>query len=169
LLFRPLYIFVILELKSRRVIHTAVTTSSTDAWAAQQLREATPWGQAPKYLIHDRDNKYGRQFSAVAASSGIKELKTPFRTPRANAYCGRFIGTLRRECLAHMLVLHRNHLHRLVTRFVDYYNHARPHQGISQRIPARFDQNYHPQSGQAVSTPVLGGLHHSYTRTANLN
>jgi putative transposase len=84
LLFRPLYIFVIIELKTRRVVHTAVTASPTDEWTAQQLREATPWGQMPKYLIHDRDNKYGQQF-AVAASSGIKELKTPFRAPKANA------------------------------------------------------------------------------------
>jgi putative transposase len=110
-----------------------------------------------------------QRFSAVAAGSGIKELKTPFRAPRANAYCERFIGTLRRECLDHMLILHRNHLHRLVTRFVDYYNHARPHQSINQRIPVRFDQDLHPPSSKVVSIPVLGGLHHSYARLANLN
>jgi putative transposase len=169
LLFRPLYIFVIIELKTRRVVHTAVTASPTDEWTAQQLREATPWGQIPKYLIHDRDNKYGQQFSAVAISSGIKELRTPFRAPKANAHCERFIGSLKRECLDHMLILHRQQLHRLVAEFIDYYNLSRPHQGIGQRIPARFDQNYHPKSGQVVSTPVLGGLHHSYTRTTNLN
>ena len=169
LLFRPLYVFIIMELKTRRVVHTAVTASPTDEWTAQQLREATPWGQMPKYLIHDRDNKYGQRFSAVAASSGIKELRTPFRAPKANAHCERFIGSLKRECLDHMLILHRNQLHRLVIEFFDYYNLSRPHQGIDQRIPARFDQNYHPQSGQVVSTPVLGGLHHSYARTTNLN
>jgi putative transposase len=169
LLFRPLYIFVIIELQTRRVVHTAVTASPTDSWTAQQLREATPWGEAPKYLIHDRDNKYGQQFSAVAASSGIKELKTPFRAPKANAHCERFIGSLKRECLDHMLILHRQQLHRLVIEFIDYYNHSRPHQGIGQRIPARFDQNYHPQSGRVVSTLVLGGLHHSYARITNLN
>ena len=158
LLFRPLYIFVIMELKTRRVVHTAVTSSPTDEWAAQQLREATPWGQMPKYLIHDRDNKYGQQFSTVAANSGIKELKTPFRAPKANAYCERFIGSLKRESLDHILILHRNQLRRLVAEFIVYYNFSRPHQGIGQHIPARFDQNYHPQSGQVVSTPVLGGL-----------
>jgi putative transposase len=158
-----------MELKTRRVVHSAVSTSATDAWAAQQLREATPWGEAPKYLIHDRDSKYGHRFSKVAASSGIKELKTPFRTPRANAYCERFIGSLRRECLDHMLVLHRNHLHRLVARFVDYYNHSRPHQGINQRIPARLDQGLDPPAGKVVSVPMLGGLHHSYARVSTLN
>jgi len=71
--------------------------------------------------------------------------------------------------LEHILILHRQQLHRLVTEFIDYYNLSRPHQGIGQRIPARFDQNYHSQSGRVVSTPVLGGLHHSYTRTTNLN
>ena len=169
LLFRPLYIFVIMELKTRRVVHTAVTPSPTDEWAAQQLREATPWGQMPKYLIHDRDNKFGQRFSAAAASSGIKELKTPFRAPKANAYCERFIGSLKRESLDHILILHRNQLRRLVAEFIVYYNFSRSHQGIGQRIPARFDQNYHPQSGQVVSTPVLGGLHHSYARITNLN
>jgi putative transposase len=169
LFFLPLYIFVIMELKTRRVVHTAITSSPTDVWTAQQLREATPWGEAPKYLIHDRDSKYGRQFSAVAASSGIKELKTPFRAPKANAYCERFIGSLKRECLDHILILHRNQLYRLVTEFIHYYNLSRPHQGIDQRIPARFDQNYHRQSGRIASTPVLGGLHHSYARVPHLN
>ena len=164
LLFRPLYIFIITELQTRRVIHTAVTASPTDSWTAQQLREATPWGVTPKYLIRDRDSKYGQRFSAVAVSSGIKELRTPFRAPKANAHCERFIGSLKRECLDHMLVLQRNQLHRLVTEFVDYYNHSRPHQGIGQRIPVRFNQDCPSQFGRITSTPVLGGLHHSYGR-----
>jgi putative transposase len=119
LLFRPIYVFVVVELMTRRIVHTAVTRSPTDDWTAQQLREATPWGEAPKYLIRDRDSKYGRRFSAVAASSGIEELRTPFQMPKANTHCERFIGSLKRECLDHMLVLHRNQLHRLVAEFVD--------------------------------------------------
>jgi putative transposase len=85
LLFRPLYIFVIIELQTRRIVHLAVTRSPTDEWTRQQLREATPWSSGPKYLIHDRDNKHGPLFSALAESSGIKLLRTPVRTPRANA------------------------------------------------------------------------------------
>jgi transposase InsO family protein len=169
LFFLPLYIFVIMELRTRRVVHTAVTSSPTDVWTAQQLREATPWGEAPKYLIHDRDSKYGQRFSAVAASSRIKELKTPFQAPKANAYCERFIGSLKRECLDHMLVLQRDQLHRRVTEFVDYYNHSRPHQGIGQRIPARFNEDHRFASGRTASIPVLGGLHHSYVRAAYLS
>ena len=89
LLFRALYVFVIIELQTCRIVHTAVTTSPTDAWVAQQLREPTPWGIGPKYLIHDRDKKYGKQFTSVARSTGIEELKTPYQAPKANAVCER--------------------------------------------------------------------------------
>jgi transposase InsO family protein len=135
LLFRPLDIFIIIELKTRRIVHAAVPRKPTDVWTAQQLREATPWGTAPKYLIRDRDKKYGMQFAAVARSTGIKELKTPIQAPRANAVCERFIGSLKRECLDHVLVLNRQQLHRTAKEYVDFYNHLRPHQGLRQRIP----------------------------------
>jgi putative transposase len=159
-------LFVFIELHTRRIVHAAVTRSPSDAWAVQQLQEATPWGKGPKYLICDRDSKYGRRFSIFAASSGIKELKTPFQAPKVNAHCERCIGTLKRECLDHMLILHHNQLHRLVAKFVGYYNYSRPHQGIGQRIPARFDEEQQPQSGRITSIPVLSGLHHSYTPVA---
>ncbi len=92
-LFRSWYVFVVLELKTRRIIHTGVTKYPTDEWTAQQLREATPWGKGPKYLIRDRDKKYATHFSAVAGS--IKEIKTPYQTPQANGVCERFMGSLR--------------------------------------------------------------------------
>ena len=85
LLFRPLYVFVIIQLQTRRIVHAAVTRSPTDQWTAQQLREATPWEDGPKYLFRDRDNKFGAHFAAVAR--GIKILKTPVRAPRANSFC----------------------------------------------------------------------------------
>jgi putative transposase len=87
LFFRPLFAFFLIELKSRKVIHVGVTRSPTDAWVAQQLREATPFGQAPKYLIRDHDSKFGSSFRRVASTSGIKLLKTPYHAPRANAIC----------------------------------------------------------------------------------
>jgi hypothetical protein len=87
LFFRPLYLFFIIELASRRVVHFGVTRSPTDAWVAQQLREATPYGQVPRYLIRDRDSKYGQAFTRVARGSSIEILKTPYRVPRANAIC----------------------------------------------------------------------------------
>jgi putative transposase len=169
LLFRPLYIFVVMELQSRRIVHPAVTRSPTDDWTAQQLREATPWGKGPRYLVCDRDNKYGSLFLSVAKGTGIQVLKTPVRAPKANAICERFIGSLKRECLDHMLTLHSNQLQRIVRAYVEYYNHSRPHQGIGQRVPAQFPRSYPPSSGPIIATPVLGGLHHAYSRAAYLH
>ena len=169
LLFRPWYIFVVIELHTRRIVHTAVTRSPTDGWTAQQLREATPWGKGPKYLIRDRDTKYGPLFSNVAQGTGIKVLQTPVRAPKANAICERFIGSLKRECLDHMLILHANQLHHIVRSYVKYYNHSRPHQGIEQRVPAQFPRTNPPSSGPIIARPVLGGLHHTYSRAAYLH
>jgi putative transposase len=168
LLFRSLYVFVIMELHTRRIVHAAVTRSPTDEWVAQQLREATPWGEGPKYLIRDRDSKYGKQFAAV--TDGIKILKTPVRAPRTNSYCERLIGSLRRECLDHMLILDRLQLDRIVQEYLDYYNHSRPHQGIGQQIPESLAKDNpwptRKSGGKIASSPVLSGLHHSYARAA---
>jgi len=113
LLFRPLFAFFIVELKSRKVIHVGVTRSPTDAWVAQQLREATPYGLAPKYLIRDNDSKFGPCFARVAKTSSIKILKTPVHAPRANAICERFLRSVRKECLDHLLILQEKQLQRV--------------------------------------------------------
>ncbi len=168
LFFRSLFAFFIIDLHSRRVIHVGVTRSPTDAWTAQHLREATPFGQGPKYLIRDRDSKFGSCFARVAATSGIKILKTPYHTPRANAICERFLGSVRRECLDHLLILHEKQLQRVLNAYVAYFNQARPHQGIQQQIPeqkAGFVTAQHA-SGNVLSFPVLGGLHRDYRRSA---
>ena len=164
LLFRPHHIFVIMELATRRIVHAAVTRAPSDTWTAQQLREATPWGHAPRYLIHDRDSKYGHCFSRLAASSGIHELRTPYRAPKANAICERFMGSLKRECLDQTLIFGERQLNRVVQEYVTYYNQDRPHQGIGQKIPGRADQPLSLATGKIVSRPVLDGLHHSYSR-----
>src|SRR5206468_7160396 len=114
LLFRPLFAFFSVELASRRVIHLGVTRHPTDAWVAQQLREATPFDQRPRYLIRDNDSKYGPAFARVAAATGITELRTAYRAPRQNATCERFFGSVRRECLDHVLVLGERHLRRVL-------------------------------------------------------
>ncbi len=105
LLFRPVYAFFVVALGSRRVVHVGVTRHPTDAWVAQQLREATPFDERPRFLIRDNDGKYGPRFDHVATASGIRVLRTPVRAPRANATCERFLGSVRRECLDHVLVL----------------------------------------------------------------
>ena len=168
LFFRSFFAFFIIELKSRKVIHVGVTDSPTDAWTAQQLREATPYGQVPKYLIRDNDNKFGSGFARVAATSGIKLLKTPYHAPRANAICERFLGSVRRECLDHVLILHEKQLHRVLHAYVKYFNQVRPHQGIQQQVPqgaVTCVPSAQPDE-RIISVPVLGGLHHAYRRVA---
>ena len=168
LFFRSLFAFFIIELKSRKVIHVNVTRSPTDSWVAQQLREATPYGAKPQYLIRDNDSKFGSSFARVATTSGIKVLRTPYRTPRANAICERFLGSVRRECLDHFLVLHEKQFYRLLKTNVVYFNEVRPHQGIHQQIPVPPVQStpLHDSSDRVISVPVLGGLHHDYQRAA---
>jgi putative transposase len=165
--FRSLFAFVVVELGSRRVVHVGVTRHPTDAWVAQQLRESTPFVQRPRYLIRDNDGKYGPAFARVAAGSRIAVLRTPFRAPRANATCERFLGTLRRECLDHILVLGEGHLRRVLREYVAYFNTARPHQGIGQGVPS-VPKSASPAcpAGPIVAIPVLGGLHHDYQRAA---
>jgi len=168
LFFRPLFAFFIIELQSRKVIHVNVTRAPTDPWVAQQLREATPYEQAPKYLIRDNDRKFGPNFARVAATSGIKVLRTPYRTPKANAVCERFLGSVRRECLDHFLIFHEKQLSRLLQAYVVFFNQARPHQGIRQRIPdpLALSAPAPNQPGKVIAVPVLGGLHHNYQRVA---
>jgi len=162
LLFRQVYAFFIIELATRRVVHMAVTRHPTDAWVAQQLREATPFGHHPPYLIRDNDTKFGPAFARVAEDSGSAILRTADRAPKMNAVCERVLGSVRRECLDHLLILGEAHLRRALRAYVTYFNGARPHQGIDQQVP----EGVPGSSGPIVATPVLGGLHHAYQRVA---
>jgi putative transposase len=168
LFFRPIFAFFLIELKSRKVVHVNVTRTPTDSWVAQQLREATPYGEGPKYLIRDNDCKFGPSFARVAMTSNVNVLRTPYRTPRANAVCERFLGSVRRECLNHFFILQEKQLQRLLKAYVVYFNQARPHQGLEQRIP-NSSVPLAPlpnQPNQVIALPVLGGLHHDYHRVA---
>ena len=163
LFFRQVYLFFIVELSSRRIVHFNVTAHPTDTWVAQQLREATPFGQAPRFLIRERDRKYGQTFTRVAAGSKIEILKTPYRAPKANAICERFLGSVRRECLDHMLVFGERHLHRVIREYVAYFNRVRPNQGIEQQIPeGGLSIPMEPGKAKIIAFPVLNGLHHDY-------
>src|SRR5439155_24967075 len=136
LLFRPLYACFVAALGTRRVVHVGVTRHPTDAWAAQRLREAIPFEQRPRYQIRDNDRKYGPAFARVAVATGITELRTAYRAPRQNATCERFLGSVRRECTDPVLVLGEAHLRRILREYAAYFNTARPHQGLRQRVPA---------------------------------
>ena len=145
-----------------------MTRYPTDAWVAQQLREATPFSIAPRFLIHDNDAKFGTQFERVAVVSNVELLATPYQAPRANALCERFIGSVRRECLDHLLILHERHLRGVLNAYVAYFNDERPHQGIGQATPARGRSDPPVQHGgrYVERTAILGGLHHAYRRVA---
>jgi putative transposase len=162
--FRDLFVFFMLEVGSRRIVHVGVTRHPTDAWLAQQLREATPFGTAPKYLIRDNDNKFSAHFAALAAGVGIKVRRTPPHAPQANAFVERLLGSVRRECLDQVLIFGEHHLYTLIRAYGNYYNQYRPHQGLKQRIPALPSPVpvSPPLHRKIRSLPVLGGLHHHY-------
>jgi transposase InsO family protein len=161
--FRPIFAFVFIELATRKVMLAATTRCPSQAWVTQPLRNATPSGVAPRFLIRDRDDKFGAAFDALACATGVRMVRTAVRAPNMNAICERFLGSLRRECLDHLLVLDDGHFHRVVAEYVRYYNAARPHQGIHQHTPVPAER---PAEGRIVALPVLGGLHHKYQRAA---
>jgi transposase InsO family protein len=166
LLFQQIYVFFIVELATRRVVHFGVTRQPSQFWVAQQLREATPNGEKPRFILRDNDSQYGTAFDAVAKATGIEILRTPYRTPRANAIAERFAGSLRHECLDHILIFGERQLRRVIAAYVAYFNDSRPHQGIDQRVPCGPRTPVEPTAGKIIVFPVLNGLHNEYRRAA---
>ena len=165
-LFRQLYVWVVVELESRRVIHFGVTRHPSQFWTAQRLREATANGRRPRYIIRDNDNKYGRAFDIAAAAAGIEVKRTPVKAPLANAICERFVGSVRRECLDHMLIFCERQLHRVVEAYVAYFDRSRRIKA-SANVPCGPPMApTGPTAGKIISLPVLNGLHHEYRRAA---
>jgi transposase InsO family protein len=164
--FRCHYVFVVMHLQTRRLLHAVSTTEPTAEWLAQQLRHLTPYGNGPIFLLRDHDGKFGAAFDAVARGAGTRVIRTPIRSPKANGHVERLIGTLRRECVDHILILGEAHLQRVLDEYRHFYNESRPHQGIGQRRPAAFSElacAAKPVEGVAVvSRSVLGGLHYDY-------
>jgi len=131
--------------------------------------EATPYGKAPRFLMRDRESNAlrGAAFARAARGSSIEILETPYRAPKANAVCERFLGSVRRECLDHVLVWGDRHLHRVIREYVEYFNRARPHQGIAPSIPEGTASVTEVQrKGQIIAFPALNGLQHAYRRVA---
>jgi putative transposase len=169
--FRQLYVFVIMEHATRRILHIHVTTHPTTEWTLQQLREAIPSDHRYRFLIHDRDSIFSQQLDQNMHHLGLWGLKTPPRAPQANAICERVLGTLRRECLDMMIPLTETHLHSMVKEWVRYYNAGRPHMSLgpgipqplaSLPVPVQRCRHRLPEHLQVVACPILGGLHHDY-------
>jgi transposase InsO family protein len=163
LTFRTLYVLVFIAHGRRELVHVDVTANPTAAWVWRQVIEATPWSKKPRHLLRDRDAVYGRDFRQRARRIGIDAIATPVRSPRANAIAERVIGTLRRECLDHVIVLSEQHLVSVLAEFVRYYNQDRPHRTLGLQTP---ELSLRPVSGPIQSRPVLNGLHHAYERAA---
>jgi transposase InsO family protein len=169
--FRLLYVFVLLEHATRRILHINVTAHPSAPWTLQQLREAMPADHRYRFLIHDRDSIFSHDFDQRMANLGLRVLKTPVRSPQANSLCERFLGTLRRECLDLLIPLTEHHLRRILHEWVRHYNAGRPHMalgpGIPQpppHLPIPLQEHRHrlPEPLQVVARPILAGLHHEY-------
>jgi len=168
--FRVLYVLIIMEVGTRKIIHFNVTDHPTAEWTLQQFREVIREDEGQRYLIHDRDSKYSAELDSGIRSMGLKILKTPVRTPTANAYCERIIGTIRRECLDFMIPLNERHLRSLVKEWKDHCNRGRPHSSLGPGIPdtdaalPAVEESRHviPRDQRVVTMSVLGGLHHEY-------
>jgi transposase InsO family protein len=167
--FRTLYVFVILDVGTRRIVHWNVTEHPTAAWTVQQFRACVPGDQPQRLLIHDRDSIYSAAVDGAVAAMGLTVLKTPVRCPQANAFCERLIGTMRRECLDWLIVLNERHLRSILQEWVAHYNQGRPHASLGPGIPdvpfgklARPNGHRIPDGHQVVAAPILAGLHHEY-------
>jgi putative transposase len=169
--FRQLYVFVIMEHATRRILQVNVTAHPTARWTLQQLRAAVPANHRYRFLMHDRDAIFSQELDQSVRHLGLKILKTPVRSPQANAPCERLLGTLRRECLDFLIPLTENHLQHLLHEWVLHYNNGRPHMALGPGIPQPLSQlpvplqayrHRIPEHQRVVARPILGGLHHEY-------
>jgi len=163
--FRLLYCFIVLRHDRRRVVHFNVTPHPTARWTAQQIVEAFPFDTTPRFLIRDRDGIYGIDFRQRIKHLGIEEVLIAFRSPWQSPYVERLIGSIRRECLDHVIVFNEAHLLRILTSYFAYYHESRAHLSLARNapVPRRVE---HPSEGKVIAVPQVGGLHHRYTRAA---
>jgi transposase InsO family protein len=159
--FEQLYAFVVLGLGRRAILHIEVTDHPTAFWLAQQITEAFPWDSAPRFLVRDNDGAYGQVFRRRLWAMGIRDRPTTPHSPWQNGYAERAIGSIRRECLDHLIIFDAAHLRRVLRRYVEYYNFDRTHRALDKDSPMSRPVE---TDGEIVSRPILGGLHHRYAR-----
>jgi len=160
-----LYVLLVLRHERRQVVHFNVIEHPTAQWTAQQIVEAFPFDTAPRYLLRDRDNIYGERFRHRVRSLGVEEARIAPRSPWQNPYVERLIGSIRRECLNHLIVLNARHLTRLLRLYFSYYHGARTHLALAKQCPEPRTVEQ-PDRGNIIAFPHLGGLHHEYRRAA---
>ncbi|HEY6341192.1 MAG TPA: integrase core domain-containing protein [Bryobacteraceae bacterium] len=168
--FRTLYVFVVIEIGSRKILHQNVTAHPTAEWTLQQFREALPGDHPYRFLIHDRDSIFAKDVDQGLAHLGVRVLRTPVRAPKANAVCERVGGSLRRECLDYLIPFNERHLQRIIGEWTTHYNRGRPHAALgpglpepmSEQVPPNPHRHRLPFGYRVVKRSVLGGLHHEY-------
>jgi putative transposase len=163
--YKVLFVLVILAHERRRVVHCNVTEYPTTAWSAQPVVDAFPWDEAPRYLLRDRDRVYGTSFRQRVQHMGIEEVLIAPRSPWQNPYVERLIGSIRRECLDYVIVLHERHLRRLLTEYFHYYHRWRTHRALDMDCPVPRPVQ-RPDVGLIREVSEVGGLHHHYERRA---
>ena len=168
--FQRLYVFVLLDVGTRRIVHWNLTDHPKSEWTIQQFRNSLPLDGTYRFLVHDRDGIFAPAVDEALRSMSLQVLKTPVRAPQANAHCERFIGTARRECLDWMIPINERHLRSILKEWVTHYNQGRPHASLGPGIPdvprvaAQQSSNGHriPNGHRVVASPILAGLHHEY-------
>ena len=169
--FRLLNVFVLMEHATRRILHCDETMHPTAQWTIQQLRESIPADHEYRFLVHDRDSIFSDDLDQRMRNLGLRVLKTPVRSPKANSVCERLLGTLRRECLDFLIPLTEQHLQRLLNEWVPHYNEGRPHMSLGPGIPQPLPhvpvsphahRHQLPAHLRVADRLILGGLHHEY-------
>jgi hypothetical protein len=163
--FRILYVLVVLSHDRRRVVHFNVTAHPTAARTAQQMVEAFPFDTAPRYLLRDRDRIYGDKYRSRVHSLGIKEVRIAPRSPWQSPYVERLIGSIRRQCLDHVIVFNERHVKRILRSYFEYYHATRTHLSLHKQCP-NLRQVQPAERGNVIALPMVGGLHHEYARDA---
>jgi len=167
--FRLVYVLVIMEIGTRRILHVNVTQHPTANWTLQQFRECVTGDEGYKFVIHDRDSIYSRELDSSLRTLGLRVLRTPYRSPQANAFCERLIGSARRECLDFMIPLDAAHLRRILKLWTVHYR-SPPHSSLGPGVPdptvqkeeVQTKRHCIPKNCRIVVTPILAGLHHEY-------
>ena len=166
---RVVYVFVVLEVGTQRIVHWNVTAHPTADWTAQQFRLIVSGDQPHRYVIHDRDSIYAKGVDRTLAAMGLTVLRTPVRAPQANAFCERLVGTIRRECLDFVISLNEQHLRQILREWVRHYNRGRPHSRLGPGLPDSQTtmvvptcRHRIPEGHRVVAMPILAGLHHEY-------
>ena len=159
--FEQLFAFLVLGHRRRQLLWIAVTRNPTAEWLARQITEAFPWDSTPTYLIRDNDRAFGVAFKVRVRAMGIRDRPTSFRSPWQNGYVERLIGSIRHECLDHLMVFNADHLRRVLAKYAAYYNEVRTHVSLGKDTPCTRPIE---KFGDIVAYPILGGLHHRYAR-----